>query len=69
MTMTAEKLANLIHMIELQHRQPGFHDTLEAHKLSIGDWGEMLGKLQLWYENLRKKESSKDITFSGLKEK
>ena len=69
MTMTAEKLANLIHMIELQHRQPGFHDILESHNLNIVDWGEMLGKLQLWYESLRQKESSKDISFSGLKEK
>jgi len=56
--MTAEKIANLIHMVELQHRKPDFHKTLEEHKLTVSDWQEMLGVLQDWYAELRAKEGT-----------
>ena len=56
--MTAEKLANIIHMIELAHRKPDFHETLGQYGLNVMDWSEMLGGLQKWYENLRASENT-----------
>jgi len=57
--MTSEKVANLIHMVEQQHRTKGFHDNLEAHKLTINDWAEMLGVMQRWYEGMQKQEATR----------
>jgi len=57
--MTAEKVANLIHMIEQQHRAEGFHKTLASYGLTIADWHEMHELLQKWYEQLREDEKTR----------